>query len=47
MAKFEESKMTFEFPDMDFYYVEKSPLLATLEGMSSCECIVICVGELH
>ena len=29
MAKFEESKMTFEFPDMDFYYVEKSPLLAT------------------
>lgn len=46
MAKFEESKMTFEFPDMDFYYVEKSPLLAKLEGISTCECIVNLRGRI-
>jgi len=40
MAAFTESNMNFEFPDEDFYYIEKSPLLKQVDGFCSCECIV-------
>lgn len=40
MAAFIESNMYFEFPDEDFYYIEKSPLFEQVSGFCSCECIV-------
>jgi hypothetical protein len=39
MVKFEESDMTFSFPEEDLYRIEKSELLATLQ-FKACECMV-------
>lgn len=40
MATFKESKMTFNFPDSDFYHIEKSPLHGLVDCFKVCECIV-------
>lgn len=39
MVTFEESKMTFSFPEDDVYRIEKSPLLADVE-LKATECVV-------
>lgn len=40
MGTFKESKMRFEFPDDDLYYIEKSPLHNQVKDFKTCECIV-------
>lgn len=39
MVTFEESNMTFSFPDTDVYRIEKSPLMAEVQ-LKATECIV-------
>lgn len=39
MPTFEESRMTFSFPEDDVYRIEKSPLLAEVE-LKATECVV-------
>ena len=39
MVEFEESNMTFAYPEEDLYRIEKSQLLAALQ-FKACECLV-------
>lgn len=41
MATFNESGMTFDFPDECLYHIEKSPLYMQVDGFSICECVVM------
>lgn len=41
MATFQESRMTFDFPDECLYHIETSPLHIQVDDFSTCECVVM------
>lgn len=45
MAIFQESHMTFDFPDDNLYHIESSPLHLQVDGFATCECIVKLQGK--